>query len=182
MWTAGKREINFEGNNVFHDIQWASGMNLDLFTQLHSVRFITTAHILQKQSIYTIRFVSFSIRLTLAQRESVFKTSGTYWNISTFQDTFLPPINEVWGKVIFSQAYVIPSVHKGVCIQGVGSASRGVCILVGGGGLHPGGLHPGGRRTPPTPSHTMEYGQWTGSKHPTEKNSCVRTGFDYTGF
>ena len=26
---------------------------------------------------------------------------------------FLPPANEVWGRVIFSQACVIPSVHKG---------------------------------------------------------------------
>ena len=49
----------------------------------------------------------------------------------------LPPANEVWGKVIFSQACVIPSVHRwevgfpacitdhmtgGVCIQ------RGICI------------------------------------------------------
>ena len=25
----------------------------------------------------------------------------------------LPPANDVWGKVIFSQACVIPSVHKG---------------------------------------------------------------------
>ena len=40
----------------------------------------------------------------------------------------LPPANEVWGKVIFSQA--------SVCSQG-GSASSGVCIW---GGLHPGGL------------------------------------------
>ena len=34
------------------------------------------------------------------------------WNV------LLPPANEVWAKVIFSQACVIPSVHKG-----------GVCIL-----------------------------------------------------
>ena len=37
---------------------------------------------------------------------------------------FLPPANEVWGKVIFSQACVIPSDHGGggrVCIwEGVG--------------------------------------------------------------
>ena len=44
---------------------------------------------------------------------------------------FLPPENEVWGKVIFSQAYINPSVHKG----------WGVPM---GGGLHPGGLHTGG--------------------------------------
>ena len=32
---------------------------------------------------------------------------------------FLPPANEVWGKVIFSQACVIPSAHgEGVCIGG----------------------------------------------------------------
>ena len=40
----------------------------------------------------------------------------------------LSPANEVWGKVIFSQASVIPSVHKGewdgvgfpACIMGRG--------------------------------------------------------------
>ena len=31
-----------------------------------------------------------------------------------YSDRYLPPGNEVWGKVIFSQACVIPSVHKGV--------------------------------------------------------------------
>ena len=58
---------------------------------------------------------------------------------------FLPPANKVWGKVIFSQACVIPSVHR---VRGV---------VVGGWGFnwgerkHPGGsasrsgrdLHPG---------------------------------------
>ena len=48
---------------------------------------------------------------------------------------FLPPANDVWGKVIFSQVCLIPSVHGGgVCIQGV-------CIQ---GGLHLRGLHLGG--------------------------------------
>ena len=47
----------------------------------------------------------------------------------------LPPANEVWGKVIFSQMCVIPSVHRterglypeGCLHLGV-SASRGVCM------------------------------------------------------
>ena len=70
----------------------------------------------------------------------------------------LPPANEVWGKVTFSQACVIPSVRGwgvGVglpaCITGHmtrefasgGSASRGVCIWGdASGGMHLGGLHP----------------------------------------
>ena len=46
------------------------------------------------------------------------------------------------GKVMFSQACVIPSVHRGRGLPREGSASRGVCIQWG---LHPGrGLHPGG--------------------------------------
>ena len=71
----------------------------------------------------------------------------------------LPPANEVWGKVIFSQASVIlsrrgggsasggrGSASGGVCIRGEGSASEGVCIQgrsVSRGSLHPGVLHPG---------------------------------------
>ena len=77
----------------------------------------------------------------------------------------LPPANEVWCKVILSQASVIlftgqggwgsaykaegglhlgwftprGSAHRGACLQGdlpTGGASRGVCLPVG---LHPGG-------------------------------------------
>ena len=46
----------------------------------------------------------------------------------------LPSANEVWGKVIFSQACVKNCVHGG-----------GGCLVQGGGGcLLRGGLHPGG--------------------------------------
>ena len=58
----------------------------------------------------------------------------------------LPPANEVWGKVIFSQACIIPSVHGGrggfpACITG--HMTRGICL---GWGLHPGGSASGGIR------------------------------------
>ena len=48
----------------------------------------------------------------------------------------LPPANEVWGKVMFSRASVIPSVHRGVCLLGglypVGAAPlpREICDTV----------------------------------------------------
>ena len=77
----------------------------------------------------------------------------------------LPPANEVWGKVMFSEASVSHSVHGGgVCLRGrvylqEGSASRGVClrgpvsrgvfppqmgyygIQLTAGGAHPAGMH-----------------------------------------
>ena len=40
----------------------------------------------------------------------------------------LPPANEVWGKVIFSEACVKNSVHSGACMAG--------CVCVAGGGMH----------------------------------------------
>ena len=55
--------------------------------------------------------------------------------------TLLPPTNEVWGKVMFSQASVILSTGEGLH-SGGGSASGGSAL--GGGGLHQEGcLHPG---------------------------------------
>ena len=79
------------------------------------------------------------------------------WRIQNFPDRgvnpgrgaltyYLPPANEVWGKVIFSQACVKNSVHRGVpgpgggLLPGWGSAPRGVawsrrgCLFPGGAG------------------------------------------------
>ena len=53
---------------------------------------------------------------------------------------FLPPANEVWGKVIFLQASVILSMVGGIPACITGHMTRGACIQ---GGLHPGGLHQG---------------------------------------
>ena len=57
--------------------------------------------------------------------------------LSIFEEYFnvgiLPPANEVWGKVIFSQVCVIQSVHRGV-----GLYPGGICLqedLHGGGGV-----------------------------------------------
>ena len=58
------------------------------------------------------------------------KQSSTYLPVAA---DFLPPENEVWGKVIFSQASVIPSVHRG------GSASGEGGLPPGNGGLPPAG-------------------------------------------
>ena len=73
------------------------------------------------------------------------------WSIRS--NPFLPPENEVWGKVMFSQVFFCP--QGGSASRGSASG-RGDCIQEGGlhlgGGLHPeGGLHLGGLgRTPPT--------------------------------
>ena len=63
---------------------------------------------------------------------------------------FLPPANEIWGKVIFSVACVKNSVHGGG-----GSAS-----------VHAGIPHPLGA------VHAGRYGQQTGGMHPTGMQSC----------
>ena len=61
---------------------------------------------------------------------------------------FLPPTNEVWGKVIFSQACVKNSVHGGGCYPSMPcSRSPGGCLLLG--GSAPGGVVVGG--DPSTP-------------------------------
>ena len=43
----------------------------------------------------------------------------------------LPPANEVWGKVIFSEACVKNFVHRGACVV----AGGGACMVAGGGGV-----------------------------------------------
>ena len=66
---------------------------------------------------------------------------------------FLPPANEVWGKVIFSEACVKNSVHGGGLPQ---------CML--------------GYHSPPDQAGTSprygRYGQRAGSMHPTRMQSC----------
>ena len=43
---------------------------------------------------------------------------------------YLPPANEEWGKVIFSEACVKNSVHMGACMAG-GHAWQGACMAGG---------------------------------------------------
>ena len=59
---------------------------------------------------------------------------------------YLPPVNEVWGKVMFLHLYVILFTRLGgvVCIHG--------------------SLHPG---------DTTGYGQRAGGTHPTGMHSCL---------
>ena len=65
-----------------------------------------------------------------------------------FSGLFLPPANEVWGKVIFSVACVKNSVHRG------------------GGFL--------GRYPPSGTVHAGRYGQQAGGTHPTGMHSCLK--------
>ena len=51
--------------------------------------------------------------------------------------TLLPPANEVWGKVIFSQACVRNSVHGGCAIPACIAGGIPACLTVGLGGCYP---------------------------------------------
>ena len=64
------------------------------------------------------------------------------------QPDLLPPADEVWGKVIFSQACVKNSVHRGRAgLGGVPGPGRGVRVwrppmmAIAAGGMHPTGMH-----------------------------------------
>ena len=88
---------------------------------------------------------------------------------------FVPPANEVWGKVIFSQACVIPSIHKGGGVGWLSSMHHrshdwGVCIQDGvciQGRFGRTSLHP------QPPLDTIRYGQQAGGTHPTGMHSCL---------
>ena len=68
---------------------------------------------------------------------------------------FLPPANEVWGKVIFSVTCVKNTVHGG-----------------GGGGCLPHlGYHPPPEQSPQCAVHDGRYGQQAGGMHPTGMQS-----------
>ena len=87
----------------------------------------------------------------------------------------LPPANEVWGKVIFTQASLILSKGGGdvgfpVCTTG--HMTGGVCVR---GDLHPGGLPTGVGLDRPTPPlrdtwDTIGYGRQAGD--PTARLFC----------
>ena len=74
---------------------------------------------------------------------------------------YLPPTNEVWGKVIFSVACIKNSVHRGV------SASVHTGIP------HPPEQTPPPDQAPPSAVHAGRYGQQAGGMHPTGMQSCL---------
>ena len=90
--------------------------------------------------------------LTTAASSVGFKSHRNYYIL------FLPPANEVWGKVMFLHLSVILSTGEGVCNQGPSPSRRGsVCKGVG--------------QPPVPPSDTMEYSQRAGGTHPTGMHS-----------
>ena len=109
-------------------------------------------------------------------------------------DVFLPPANEVLGKVIFSEACVKNSVHKGrglpQCMLGYQPIPPPMQTPPPGQGPHksrhpPRSRHPPGadpleantspsRPLPPGAVHAGRYGQQAGGTHPTGMHSCVR--------
>ena len=100
------------------------------------------------------------------------KVTGIGKEITIKLKRLLPPANEVWGKVIFSQACVKNSVHGGeggaipACIAG-GIPACLAAGLQGWGGVLPGGLLRG--ITPPPWTATA-----AGGTHPTGMHSCLK--------
>ena len=91
------------------------------------------------------------------------------------RSVLLPPANGVWGKVIFSQACVNNSVHRGDLLPGEGGACSRGCLLLGGyllfclvgGCLLQGVPGPGGAWWRPPGTATA-----VGGTHPTRMHSC----------
>ena len=92
--------------------------------------------------------------------------------------SFLPPANEVWGKVIFSVACVKNSVHSWGSIWAGTPSGRYTTP----GQVHPpagtppsrytlGQVHPPGRYTPLGAVHARRYGQQADGTHPTGMHS-----------
>ena len=77
---------------------------------------------------------------------------------------YLPPANEVWGKVIFSVASVKNSVHR----EG-GSASVHARIPLP---ADPPESRPRYQAPPLGAEHARRYGQRAGGTHPTGMHSC----------
>ena len=139
--------------------------------------FLNWTFFCQKRKITT-----YSARFVITEKRRQFNTHVTsfiavripksIFIMKTGQDKFLPPANEVWGKVIFSHLSVILfTVDEGGLPQGMlGFApprSR-----------HPtlGADTPWSRHTPgagiPHAVHAGRYGQQAGGTHPTEMQSC----------
>ena len=114
-----------------------------------------------------------------------------YFTYSSFPFVCYRP-QRSWGKVIFSEACVNNSVHRGgVCgcsggmrgfIQGVHGFIRGACVVLFGGVcmvLFGGACVVlfGGVCGFFSFSDTMRYGQWADGTHPTGMHSCLNSFF-----
>ena len=110
-------------------------------------------------------------------------------------DAFFPPANEVWGKVIFSEACVKNSVHGGVCLSACwdtttpreqtpprpGNPRAETPQQPPQGADPPSSRPPQTRHTPLPPGadspigaeHAGRYGQCVGDTHPTGMQSCT---------
>ena len=98
---------------------------------------------------------------------------------------FLPPANEVWGKVIFSVAFVKNSVHGGSASVHAGiphppsdQAPPDQTSPPPRDQAPPQTMHPQSRHPPPGPGtpcavHAGRYGQQAGGMHPTGLQSCL---------
>ena len=81
------------------------------------------------------------------------------------KEFLLPPANEVWGKVMFSQVFVCPQ-RGGGWLPSMHHKSHDQ----GGGANNPPAGRPGG--VCPLPWDTMICSQQAGSTHPTGTHSC----------
>ena len=139
--------------------------------------FLNWTFFCQKRKITT-----YSARFVITEKKRHFNTHVTSYIavripksifiMKTGQDKFLPPANEVWGKVIF--------LHLSVILFTVGEGGLPQCML--GFAPPPGADTPPWEQTPPgadTPLeqasphavHAGRYGQQAGGTHPTEMQS-----------
>ena len=91
-------------------------------------------------SIITSRIGTFTIiRKQWVKKSSPMSLSPCHMGIAT--QIFYRPQNKVWGKIIFSEACVSHSVHRGICVVGEGGmrgGARGACMVWG---MHGQGSH-----------------------------------------
>ena len=113
--------------------------------------------------------------------------SGYQEKISSFSDVSLPPGNKVWGKVLFSQAFVYPQgdlcmMSLPVWLPGpiylLGVSVPGPMFFLGGlclGSLCPGGLSPGVSLSGGVSVGRLPSGiRKVGGMHPTRMFSCFK--------
>ena len=94
---------------------------------------------------------------------------------------FLPPANEVWGKVIFSEACVKNSVHGGSTWSGTSGQVHPLGRYTPKDQVHPLGRYPPNRYTLRA-VHAARYRQEAGDTHPTGMHSCSRFLLKFTAF
>ena len=129
------------------------------------------------------------LELGIKFRQQIIRRIKCFLSLYVFKSLYLPPANEVWGKVIFLHQFVILFTGGGACVVAPG----GACVVALGGhawfysgghawfylggmcgfirGVH--GFIWGGMRGFFSFFGYNGYGQWAGGTHPTGMHSCL---------